>query len=265
MKAHEIIDIMEELAPKKLALDWDNPGLLLGDDQIDVKNILICLDVNEDVINEAISLDANMIISHHPIIFKAVKNITTKTTPGKWMIKIIKNDMTLYTSHTNLDITNPGVNDSLFNALELSNKEGLQDVGDGNFLGRIGDTKKEYTLHEFAMFVGEKLGTDIVRYVGNKNTKINRVALCGGAASDLDFFKNAVDKGADVYVTGDIRYHETQRAEGIGLNLIDGTHFATENIAMQDVANYLKDKTEQKVPKMNIHVSKVDLQPFKKI
>lgn len=261
MKAYEIINIMEELAPKKLALDWDNVGLILGDSQIDVKNVLICLDVNEEVIQEAINLEANMIISHHPIIFKAVKSITAQTTPGKWMIKIIQNNIALYTSHTNLDITNPGVNDSLFNALELKNKEGLQDVQNGNFLGRVGDTQKEYTLEEFAKFTSDKLGVNITRYVGDKNSKVKRVALCGGAASDLDFFKNAIEKGADVYITGDIRYHETQRAQGIGLNLIDATHFATENIAMPDVANYLEQRTKN----MNIYVSKVDLQPFKKV
>lgn len=259
MKVHQIIDTMEKLAPQKLAVDWDNPGLLIGDDEQVVTGILLCLDVNQEVIDEALRLGANMLISHHPIIYKPIKNITTRTTPGKWMLNMIQNNMSLYTSHTNLDIAEGGVNDSLFGALGLVNKEGLYAEGEA-FMGRVGDTTQPYTLASFAAFVGERLGTDIVRYVGPGDAPVKRVAICGGAASDIGYFKAAKSKGADVYITGDIRYHETQRAQGIGLNLIDATHYATENLAMRDVANYLTQNTTG----VHIHVSSVDLQPFRK-
>lgn len=263
MKISEIMAQMEALAPQNLSLDWDNTGLLIGDMNGQVNNILLALDINEEVIDEAISQNAELIITHHPIIYKPIKSITTRTTPGRWMIKLIQNNIAVFTSHTNLDITTPGVNDSLFNLLELKNKDHLKETHEGYSLGRVGDTSKPYTLREFAEFVSKKLNVNIVRYVGDDNTKITRAALCGGTACDLDMFKAAVKKGAQVYITGDIRYHETQRAQGVGLNLIDATHFATENPALSDVKVYL-DK-QLKGSGVGVNVSQVDLQPFKSV
>lgn len=261
MNIQAIIDRMETLAPQNLALDWDNPGLLVGDPQQSVTGVLLCLDVNQAVIEEAIRLNANLIISHHPIIFKAIQQVTTATPQGQWMINMIKHNISLYTSHTNLDIAAGGVNDSLFEALGLVNKQGLVPQGEGQFLGRVGDTRTAYTLQSFATHVAAQLGTDMVRYVGNADSPVNRVALCGGAASDAEFFSTAKAQGADVYITGDIRYHDTQIAQGLGLNLIDGTHYATENLAMKDVAQYLTQHTTG----LHIHVSSIDLQPFQGI
>ena len=260
MEVNDIIRKLEVLAPPHLALDWDNSGLQIGDTSTGVTNILLALDIDERVIDEAISLGAELIVTHHPLIFKGVKNITTQTKPGQWMIKLIQNGISVYASHTNLDIAEGGVNDSLFEVLELTNKVALQDLDNNQGMGRVGDTTKEYTLQEFANFVSQKLNTKLVRYVGEPNAKVTRVALCGGAASDLDFFKSAVNKGAQVYITGDIRYHETQRAQGVGINLIDGTHFATENIALKDVKTYIEKETANQV---KVHLSQVDLQPFK--
>lgn len=262
MNTSEIISIMQKLANEDLALEWDNTGFILGDDKSSVKTILLALDIDDNVINEAIGYGVQLIITHHPIIFKGVKNITTKTTPGKWMLKLIKNNISVYTSHTNLDIIQGGVNDSLFDALQLVNKSPLKDLENGNAMGRVGDTVKTYTLQEFANFVGQKLNTNLVRYVGNADEQINRVALCGGAASDLGFFKAAVQRGAHVFVTGDVRYHEAQRAQGIGLNLIDATHFATENVVLKDLKKYLQSQVNDSI---TIHLSQADLQPFKSV
>ncbi|MCL1995016.1 MAG: Nif3-like dinuclear metal center hexameric protein [Defluviitaleaceae bacterium] len=262
MNIKEIISVMETLAPPQLALDWDNTGLLIGDENNPVNNILLALDISDETINEAIAKNAQLIITHHPIIFKGIKSITTKTAYGRQMIKLIQNNIAVFTSHTNLDITEPGVNDSLFNALELQNKGHLKETQEGYFLGRIGDTIKPYTLSEYAAFVAKKLNIDIVRYVGDDDAKITRVAICGGAASDMDMFALAVKKGAQVYITGDIRYHETQKAQGIGLNLIDATHYATENLALPDVASYLTEKLQG--GGICVSVSQVNLQPFKR-
>ncbi|MCL1935489.1 MAG: Nif3-like dinuclear metal center hexameric protein [Defluviitaleaceae bacterium] len=259
IKCIDIIEKMEELAPQSLALEWDNVGLLLGNYEKNIKKILLALDINDDVLKEAILQKCDMIITHHPIIFKSIKKITTYDTIGRYIIEIIKNDICLFSAHTNLDICNNGLNDILFHTLELENKGHLKEITNEFSLGRIGDTKTSYTLKDFAKFVSEKLDVDIVRFVGDENAKIKKVALCGGASSDREMFYIAKNKGADVYITGDIRYHESYDAQAIGLNLIDATHFATENIVIGHIKKYL----DKHFKDLDIYLSNIYLQPFK--
>lgn len=265
MIAKDVIETIEKLAPLHLAMDWDNPGLILGNEDKQVQNILLALDIDELVINEAISHKIDMIITHHPIIYKAVKNINSRTTVGRWMLKLIQHDITVYTAHTNLDITEGGVNDTLFNRLGLTDKTGLQETTPGHYLGRVGKVVGDHTLKSYSEYVAKQLEVDIVRYVGDPDAKVHHVAICGGAASDYDMFKAAAKAGADLYITGDIRYHETQRAQGLGLNLIDATHHGTENLALADLKTYLDTQLNKNSNKgISILLSEVDLQPFKK-
>lgn len=262
MKCSKIINIIEELAPPSLALSWDNVGLIIGNADDNISTILLALDINDQVIDEAIDINAQLIITHHPPIFKGIKNITTDSATGRYLIKLLQNKISVYTSHTNLDICNRGVNDTLFKILQLKDKVNLNTYENGHSLGRIGNTNKSYTLLEFTKFVSNKLNVSIVRYVGDPNSIITKVALCGGSASDQEMFNLALQNGAHVYLTGDIRYHEAFNAIGMGLNLIDATHFATENYALLDVKTYIENKVNEDI---KIFISNADLQPFKGI
>ncbi|MCL2610343.1 MAG: Nif3-like dinuclear metal center hexameric protein [Defluviitaleaceae bacterium] len=245
MKISEIIEKMEQLAPCDLALEWDNVGLIIGDDDIEVKKILLSLDADDNTIAKAKKIGANLIITHHPPVFKGIKHINTRTALGRRVIELIKNDITVYVSHTNLDIAEGGVNDSLFNKLCLKNREQLTEN-----LGLIGELAESMSLSEFAKFVADALDAHITRYVGECNTIIKKVAICGGSASETSMFQAALEKGADVYVTGDLRYHESQKARDLGLNLVDATHYATERLILEDVKAYL----EQHFNELEIHV-----------
>ncbi|MCL1924973.1 MAG: Nif3-like dinuclear metal center hexameric protein, partial [Defluviitaleaceae bacterium] len=196
-----------------------------------------------------------LIITHHPPVFKGLKHINTHTALGKRIIDLIKHDITVYVSHTNLDIAEGGVNDSLFNKLQLKNRERLTDT-----LGLVGDIQNPMSLSEFAKFTAKQLNVPIARYVGEEDTLITRVAVCGGSASDIFMFKSAINKNAQVYVTGDLRYHESQKARDMGLNLIDATHYATEAPVLEDLKIYLQSHFEN----LNIHVFD-DEQIFKEV
>lgn len=246
VKIKEIIEKIEFLAPKNLALDWDNIGLLIGDDNLEVKNVLISLDADDNTIKKAIEIDANLIITHHPIVFKGLKHVNTHTALGRRVIELIKNDITVYTAHTNLDVAEEGVNLSLFNRLSLTNKNKLTEN-----LGLIGTLKNEFTLKQFANFTASKLNVPILRYVGKDDAIVKKIAICGGSAMDDYMLKSAVNAGADVYITGDLRYHESQKARDLGMNLIDATHYATEVLVLEDIKLYLQKHFEN----LNIQIS----------
>jgi len=252
MKCNEITKILEQLAPTHLALEWDNVGLLVGCGDSDIKAILLALDVNDDIIEEAVELGANLIITHHPIFLGGVKAITTATPVGKRAIKLIKSDIALYSAHTNLDICEMGTNDTLFSILELADSRTLlDDIG----LGKVGDINKT-TLAQLAGLVAAKLNVPTLRYIGEGDTQVSTVAICTGAL-DKAMIMAAKAKSCDVLISGDIKYHDAHMALDMGISLIDATHYATENIVLESVKKYLEQHID-----IETHISSVDMQPF---
>jgi len=244
MKCKDIINQMRTLAPENLAMSWDNTGFMVGDLDSDVQKILLALDITDDVVEEAMQKSANLIITHHPVLYKDFKSITTQTAVGRRVIKLIQNNIAVYSSHTNLDMCDGGVNDALFSVLELTKKEKLMEQNtplDIAMAGRVGELKTPMTLEEFAEFTKKKLNLQGIRFVGDEATKITKVALCAGAASDKQMFDLAVKNGAEVYITGDICYHDGQKAQDMGLCLIDATHYASENVVFNTLKKYLQD------------------------
>lgn len=361
MKAKEIIKIMEKLAPSELAESWDNVGLQIGDLEQEIKKILVTLDLTDKVVDEAIEGDIDLIISHHPFIFKPLSNITLGNPKGRIIKKLLINDISLYVSHTNMDIADGGLNDMLANKLKLNNidiltpsqreklykiavyvPEGHEDdvraaLGDaeagwiGNYshctfqtkgigtfkpregadpfigkvdeiekvdeyrietiatednlpnainkmieahpyeevaydiyplelegevagLGRIGKLKKSMDYEEFIYILKDVLSIDTLRKSGVKKEKIKTVGLCTG--SGVDFMKYAVKSGADVYITGDVKYHEAQMAEELDILLLDAGHFATEIIFMEGVKEYLDKEVNEEVEVLESRVNK---------
>lgn len=242
VKAKEIINIIEGIAPKELCCSWDNVGVMVGDINCQVKKAVIALDCSAAVIDEAIDLGADMIITHHPFIFKEIKNLDFSVPLSAKIANVIKNDILVYSAHTNLDIADFGTNYTLAKLLELENIQGLIPMGNDNYMGRYGSLKNELKFVDLIDFVKEKLGAEKIVVNGNKDTIINNVALCTGSGADFEFMAEAKKKGCQAYITGDVSYHNAQIAEDLGLCLIDGTHYLTEVIEVNTLYDILSDR-----------------------
>ena len=239
---NDIIQYMERLAPLKTALEWDNPGLLIGERDKPVKRILVSLDCTDEAIDEAGRVKADMIITHHPLIFRPIKSITSDTALGRRVIKLIRSHITLFSAHTNLDIAEGGVNDVLFGILNLTEKAPLMPPSsDEAGLGRVGVLEAPMRLDELASFVGRKLGLKHTRYAGNPDFMISKVGLLCGSGSEIKYFKEASSNGCQAYITGDIKYHDAQAAIEMGLCLIDATHYASEAPVVERLCGYLRE------------------------
>lgn len=362
VRVNDIIKVAERLAPKKLAYDWDNIGLQIGSKSANVKKILLSLDINEQVIDEAIEQECQLIIAHHPMIFKPIKKINKDNYQGNIIYKAINNNLNIYTMHTNLDISKNGLNDYLADILEIKNtnylkltsereeelyklvsyipsesfeivREGILEAGAGhignyshtsfsskgqgtfkplmgsepyigdvgelnnvdeyrfetvvkkqdikaalkamhelhpyeeiaydlyplsnsseNGLGRIGFLQKEIKFIEYIKFVKSRLNIQQLKYVGDTNAKIKCIAICSG--SGADFIAKSAEKGADLLITSDIKYHDGQLAEELGINLIDAGHYHTEIIVKFLLYEYFKREIKGvKIIKSNINTN----------
>ncbi|MDR1560132.1 MAG: Nif3-like dinuclear metal center hexameric protein [Clostridiales bacterium] len=248
---NDIVEYLERLAPPSAALEWDNSGLLIGERDKPVRRILVALDCTD----EAVLADVDLIITHHPLIFRPIKSVTSDSALGRRIITLIRRGVSLYSSHTNLDIADGGVNDALFNALGLIDKEPLMPPdSDEAGLGRVGSLPAPSPLDEFAGFVGKTLGIRHIRYFGNPSTIISRAGLICGSGSGHEYFKEASAKGCQAYITGDIKYHDVQDALEMGLCLIDATHLGSEILIVDKLVEYLRGG----FPKAEIRAAEFD-------
>lgn len=224
MKIKDVIKFLEERFPLSLQEDWDNSGLQIGNIENDLTNIMISLDLDEQTIQKAKEKSCNLIINHHPFLFSSIKSIDLNEEKGKIIKDLIKNDITVFAMHTNLDIGKGGVNDNLAKLLELRDISNL-DTNNENPMARFGYTN-EITAYDFSKYIKEKLNCKGLILYGDKDKKIEKVALCGGAGSD--FINDAIDKNCDLIVTSDVKYHEAiDNCKKI--NIVDPGHFASEN------------------------------------
>lgn len=222
----EIKKILDKAFPPSLAYEWDNVGLLVGDEKKDIKKILLTLDVTEYTVSEAISCGADLILSHHPVLFSAIKRITAETAEERALIAAIKNDICIFAAHTNCDTAPFGINAYLAQLFDLVEPEPIEDTG----LGRIGNLKEETTLAAFAQTAAKKLNTPHVRVSGDLEATVKRVAIGSGACSDS--IPKAAEMGADVMLTSDMKYHEAINAVQQGIYVIDAGHYPTEVVAL---------------------------------
>ncbi|MCL2376567.1 MAG: Nif3-like dinuclear metal center hexameric protein [Defluviitaleaceae bacterium] len=257
----KIMEIIENLAPTHIAEEWDNVGLLVGRRDADVSRVLVALDVLDAVIDEAIAQGAEAIITHHPPIFKPISRISDESPLGRRLLRLIENKICLYTAHTNLDATDGGINDMLFDIFQLQNKEYICETRPGVFLGRAGVLSEATTLLNFTESVKNTLGLSVVTYCGDGGAKVHKIGVIGGASAGADFFKGVLAAGCDTFVTGDVRFHAAQAAIDMGLSLVDATHYGGEVIFAESIAKYLQEK----IGGVEIIVSKIDGQPFKTV
>ncbi len=256
IKAHTIIEALNVLAPEHLAEDWDNIGLQIGAKDHEVSRILVALDATTRVIDEAINLKADMIITHHPLIFSPLKTLLRDTPKGNNIYKLIQNNISLYVMHTNFDTALGGTNDILAEKIGLKNMKVINPDENGMGIGRIGDTQTR-TIKDLSQILKDQLGLSHVRVVGDPEVLVNTVAICTG--SGMSFIKAAIGK-ADVFITGDVKFHEAQEAKDLGIGIIDVGHYGSENIAMPSIKGYL-DKFA-KDHKIEVFLSEINEDPF---
>lgn len=242
-KVKDIIKAMEDFAPINLKEDFDNVGLMVGDKDKEVKKILLSLDCTLEVIEEAKEKGANLIITHHPLLFIKPRSITTDTLVGKKVIELIKNDISLYSSHTNLDSASGGLNETIVNLLGYDSKELIETnknsrtSNDG--LGRIIRLDKKIKLETLVNNVKEKLNIDSLKVVKACEEVQNIAVINGSGSSFLDI---AYRKGADCVITGDTTYHFASDYKEMGVSIIDTGHFLSEWLVFLEVINKIKDK-----------------------
>ena len=367
VKCQTVINIIERVAPKRLAEDWDNVGLQAGSPADEVAGILVTLDINPEVISEAMAKGANLIISHHPLIFKPLKNIRTDLPLGKMLNAIMQNRIAVYCAHTNLDNAGDGVNRVLAERLALQEVEVINPdkfeqlykivvfipethadqvrdamtragagwignysdctfavQGTGTFkalagcnpfrgdigilekaaevrletivketqlnkvvramvkahpyeetaydvyplanrtgglgLGRIGTLETPLRFKEFLDMVKQRLSVPVLRFGGNPDSMVQKIAVCGGSGAGL--INKAAFMGADLFLTGDLKYHEAQEAFALGLNFVDAGHFATENPVVGNIGQLLESALAGEGQTVPVFTSKVSSDVF---
>ena len=248
----DILSYLETLAPRSMKMDWDNVGLLCGGKNRPVTKVLVALDPFEGVCKEAAQWGAELILTHHPLIFSPLKSVTDETAIGRAVQLLCSAGISAINAHTNLDCAPGGVNDCLAQTLGLSDVQviapaGVDELGRPWGLLRQGVVEIQ-PLSDFLPHVKEALHCDGLRYV-NGGKPVHRVAVGGGAcASEL---MDAVHAGCDTFVTADVKYNQFWDAHDLGLNLIDAGHFATEN----PVTALLAEKIAAQFPELNVKIS----------
>lgn len=248
LKVRHIKDLMENYAPLSLKESYDNVGLMVGDLECEVTSILVALDCTLEVIDEAIEKGCNTIVTHHPLLFIKPKCITTDTLQGKKIIRLIKNDINLYSSHTNLDIIKGGLNDIIAELLGYKQWDIIEPITLSNNaekqgIGRMVTLDKPITLSELCSTVKNALQISHLRYAGNESMLIKKLAIINGSGED--YFEASKKQGADCIITGDTSYHYVSDYAEEGIGIIDAGHFETEWPTMKVVAKILKEKIEE--------------------
>ena len=218
----DILDLLQRLAPPALAEDWDNNGLLCGRLDAPVTRVLVALDPFLPAAEEAAALGAQLLVTHHPLIFRPAKAVTDETAVGRTLLWLIEHGIAAMNAHTSLDYAAGGVTDALAAALGL--EEVAIPAADSPVLWRMGLVPRQPVGH-YAALVKAKLGANGVRYA-DAGHPVRRVAVCGGAG--MDCLTAAAEAGCDTLVTGDVKYNGFWDAVDLGLNVIDAGHFPTE-------------------------------------
>ncbi len=257
MKIRQITSALEEFAPLALQDGYDNAGLQIGlAKDAEAAGALLCLDVTEDVIDEAVQRGCNLVVSHHPLIFRPLKHITGGDYIERTIIKAIKNDIAIYSAHTNLDSALDGVNYKIAEKLGLQNIEWLNPKGENAGEGIIGVLPASMPKEEFLNKVKDTFSLASLRinnWVGNT---VSKVAVCGGAGAFL--IPNAIAKGADAFLTGEIGYHRFFGHEA-SILLAELGHFESE----QYTTEILKKVIAGVAPELPIFTTSVNTNPIK--
>ena len=245
MECKKVIEILEKQSPKSYACDWDNVGLLVGREDKEIQKIYIALDATDEAIEEAIANGADMLLTHHPMIFKGMKRVTQEDFIGRRIIRLIQNDMVYYAMHTNFDVM--GMADLAADYLGISDTRVLEitsvsETGEEG-IGRYGSLKKEMTVRECCEEVKQAFSLENVKVFGDLERKVKTAAISPGSGRSV--ISNAVHAGVDVLITGDIDHHEGIDAVAKKLTVIDAGHYGVEHIFIPYMEQYLKREAKE--------------------
>lgn len=260
----DIYSYMDKLAPFRLQMDFDNAGLLVGRRDAQVRRILVALDITEPVVEEAMELDCQLIVSHHPVIFHPARAITDASATGRILLAMTEQKIGAICAHTNLDAVQDGVNDCLARALELTQIEqlhpdGVDPYGAPYGIGRVGIARQSgLSAVEYARYVKERLNAASVR-CEDGGAPVHKVAVGGGSCGSM--LADAVAAGCDTFVTADVKYDQYLEARSLGITLMDAGHYATETV----VCPVLAGKLSAAFPEVEVFLSRVHREVYQGI
>lgn len=247
---NDVLNYLWTMAPEAGKESWDNVGHLVGRSNQDVSKILTALDITLPVIQEARELGAQLIVSHHPVIWDTHKFVTDRVIQQERVLQLIECGLSAICMHTNLDEAEDGVDDTLVEMLGLHAEEHLAE----GKIGHIATLDTPMSLQSFMKLVQNKLQANGLRF-HDSGRLVQRIAT--GCGSCGEYLKDAVDAGCDTFLTGDIKYNVFLDAQDQGINLIDAGHFATENPIVKKLAG----KLQREFPQIEVHISEVMCQP----
>ena len=265
---NDIIALMEDMAPRHLAEDWDNSGLQCGNRNWPVKHVIIALDPSLSVIQAACKKNADMVITHHPLIFKPLKSLILDTSLGEIIDLSVRHRLAIFSAHTNLDSVHGGLNDFFAQKIGLKNLTllnsddiyPLNSVESRHGIGRVGELETPIDLAAFSDKIKLKFGLSTLKVSGPLNMTVKKIAVCTGSGSGLmnQFFAS----DADVFISGDLKFHDAKDAEMNQRGLIDVGHFASESIMIDLIAGRLDVKIKEKGLDVRVEALKDEEDPF---
>lgn len=260
MLAKKLIDRFESFAPKTIAFTNDPVGLQIGNVNNDIKRVMVTLDVRPEVVDEAIKQNCDMIFSHHPLIFRPIKNLDLSNPQNQMYAKLIQNSILVYSAHTNLDVAKGGMNDWLTEAMGLNHVQMVYSNHYDTNIGRIGVLPTPVTVEEFAKTLKKIFNLEGLRLVANDNkAMVKNVAVIGGDGGK--FYPEMLKAGADVFVTGDVYYHTGHDMLADGINVVDVGH-NVEKICIPKLASLFNEWKVNNDWEVEIIESTVNTNPY---
>lgn len=248
MQCREIIEHLEQLSPTSFAEDWDNVGLLAGRYEREVHRIFVALDATDEIVDEAVRREADMLLTHHPLIFHGIKKVSDDDFIGRRIVRLLRYDISYYAMHTNFDVM--GMADAAADEMKLEHRDVLDVTFEDDIaregIGRIGELPEKMTLFECAQYVKKCFHISNVRMYGDPKRKIRRMAICPGSGKSV--LKTSIERGVDVLITGDIDHHDGIDAVAQGLCIIDASHYGLEKIFIP----YMRDYLHREMPGLEV-------------
>lgn len=266
LRVIDVLNWVDSYAPFRYAASWDRCGLQVGNPDASVERILVALDPTAETIEEAVENGCQCLVTHHPLLFRPLNNVRTDEFPGNLVATALVKGVHLIAAHTNLDAAAGGTNDQLAALLSLEDVTPLEAdpswSGEGRYagMGKVGRLPWSMRLGDFVERIREAFEGIAVRAAGDPEREIRRIAICTGSGGSL--IETVIACGCDAYVTGDLKYHEAQRAVEANLSLIDMGHFASERPALRPLATYLQTRAVQEGCSAEVLVALKEKDPF---
>ena len=266
MRVKDILAWIDQYAPFRYAASWDQCGLQVGNPEAAVERIIVALDPSSSVIEEAERRECQCLVTHHPLLFRPIHAVRLDQFPGNLIGRALGKGIHLIAAHTNLDAAREGTNDQMVRLMDLQAVEPLEvesawsrEQSYGG-MGRVGLLPEAKFLAGLVEELRDSLGGIGVRVVGDPKRMVHRVALCSGSGGSM--LERAIAANVDVYITGDLKYHEGQRALEAGLALIDIGHFASERLIVQPLADYLRSRASRELLRLEVLTTCEEKDPF---